>query len=885
MDNLSLNTVDQLNNNQLPGSTLGNDGALQAGKSNSVFSANENSLQYQQLIKDIIKYLNITPEAWMALSDEEKLKNYEIYKSSLNNKIQNQNQSVNDKLVETIQNDNTNIVDETKVTEGNKKFKLDIDVHSAEWQNKTLEEKIDYFVTEYSKYKAGDSWDEIGKKEQEKLKSSNLEGFAKKLPGYDKISKNDQKKYKEFLITRAEVLIENNISFSNFLEMGQTEKTKLFASHLKHESEKSGKSLNRTQKLLLQEDEFNDNVLKHSNLDAKSFDALSAKEQAEAKYAYIENKIKDDVLEYSGMDAKSFDALSDKEQAEICYKYIQNKRKNHDKKIGLNHKELCVLDNYMLHVRSGLPFSKDEDKDLSKSFDALVYNYGAEELRKYERGSKEYNKAYAKIFEQYLSTLSPEEAKTKIYEALCNTSELNLREVIGMSRYLSKDAKDKLYNTLCKDGVGNAACAIVATESSGEDVGSVLDSIKKKENKFAGGLVRNLDLFKDEKARTSVAPNWALSNGYVTEAAEGTNTLVKDERNTLFQSVSQNDKITGETKEQYAESVQKHARSDEDRFYNQEAIHNTGDLDMSAGLAKSIKYLTTREARDRYDEINYNFIEGLDNVDDRKRLTDARFTGMQDLDADEQLSMFNRTMGSKHDDVVNYGASNIDRLDPSVQSDALNSVYATGNDSAVEAAVESIANSPSADVVEKVMPVTVADAAVKTFENNPEIFDALEVTASGKTIKEKIASGARLTLHEYSSLTPAEKREYFMNFFKALSPNEKIKLIKSISSTSVRNNIYKMIARTNNDLFDRLIQDPSVAEVIYNMSNVPGSIKIKIEDVANRKYLSNNAFKDMATESKDSRQEPNSTKNATSPINNIASLELSKRDKYGNILA
>ena len=39
----------------------------------------------------------------------------------------------------------------------------------------------------------------------------------------------------------------------------------------------------------------------------------------------------------------------------------------------------------------------------------------------------------------------------------------------------------------------------------------------------------------------------------------------------------------------------------------------------------------------------------------------------------------------------------------------------------------------------------------------------------------------------------------------------------------------------------------------------------------------------MATESKDSRQEPNSTKNATSPINNRASLEL-LRNKYGNIL-
>ena len=256
-----------------------------------------------------------------------------------------------------------------------------------------------------------------------------------------------------------------------------------------------------------------------------------------------------------------------------------------------------------------------------------------------------------------------------------------------------------------------------------------------------------------------------------------------------------------------------------------EAMNEDGTLTR---LDKNVQTNAFKILRNRFEQDDFTKDEAIQNL---YTLADQ----IQNCDKDNQLDMHNDIMGSKYSEVQRHAAGNIGNYDPSVQSDALNSVYATGNDSAVEAAVESIANSPSADVVEKVMPVTVADAAVKTFENNPEIFDALEVTASGKTIKEKIASGARLTLHEYSSLTPAEKREYFMNFFKALSPNEKIKLIKSISSTSVRNNIYKMIARTNNDLFDRLIQDPSVAEVIYNMSNVPGSIKIKIEDVANRK--------------------------------------------------
>lgn len=848
MDNLSLNTVDQLNNNQLPGSTLGNDGALQAGKSNSVFSANENSLQYQQLIKDIIKYLNITPEAWMALSDEEKLKNYEIYKSSLNNKIQNQNQSVNDKLVETIQNDNTNIVDETKVTEGNKKFKLDIDVHSAEWQNKTLEEKIDYFATEYSKYIAGEAWHKMSPDEQAQLKKSNLEEFAKKLPGFECISENDQKKYAEGLVASAEVLIENNVSFSDLKEMGDTEKIQLFASHLEHVMESKSERPSREQRRLLEQNKFNNNVLEFSNLDAESFDSLSAEEQAEKRYAYVQNKLKE----------------------------------NNGNEKSLTYAERSFLSYYKVNKGLDIGFTKNRDKDLSKSFDALAYNSGASELRNYDRGSREYNQAYAKALEQSLQNLSPEETKAKLIEAFKNTDEQTIHEIRRFYKYLSDDTKSLIRSCFASNQVTDSMAAALALNGGSGELNALKDCGREG---LTLKLVGKANMFETPDTRQE-GISWALHQNdqkYTDAAAEGGQLLPHSERKALFRNVAHDETLEASVKEEFTVNSQKYADNDEERFFNQGAIHDTGNIDMSAGLAKSIKYLTTREARDRYDEINYNFIEGLDNVDDRKRLTDARFTGMQDLDADEQLSMFNRTMGSKHDDVVNYGASNIDRLDPSVQSDALNSVYATGNDSAVEAAVESIANSPSADVVEKVMPVTVADAAVKTFENNPEIFDALEVTASGKTIKEKIASGARLTLHEYSSLTPAEKREYFMNFFKALSPNEKIKLIKSISSTSVRNNIYKMIARTNNDLFDRLIQDPSVAEVIYNMSNVPGSIKIKIEDVANRKYLSNNAFKDMATESKDSRQEPNSTKNATPHINNRASLEL-LRNKYGNIL-
>ena len=215
-------------------------------------------------------------------------------------------------------------------------------------------------------------------------------------------------------------------------------------------------------------------------------------------------------------------------------------------------------------------------------------------------------------------------------------------------------------------------------------------------------------------------------------------------------------------------------------------------------------------------------------------------------EADIQLEMHNDIMQSKYSEVQEHAAANIKDYDPAVQGKALDSVYATNNDKAIDAAVESLSNTASADVIQQNFQKIVTEACVKTLDNNPDVLNIIDVSSKdGASIKEKIASGAKLSTQEYASLSPAQKREYITNFFKNLPPNEKLKLLNSISSQSQKRSIYRMIARTNSDLFNRMINDADIAATVLDM-HLSSEIDNKILAVVERKKNSDNSFMNVA---------------------------------------
>ncbi len=840
--------ISPVQNKNVQTSSVNNSDSI-TGQSNTVFGTEE-KFQNKELINKVIIYFNMTLEDWNALSPENQMSYLKRYESALqnNNSVKEKSQTENQTVSSGLEN---NTYDTHDADLDKQEFKLNIDIHSDEWQSKTLNEKIDYFATEYSKYIAGEAWDKMSPDEQAQLKKSNLEEFAKKLPGFECISENDKKKYAEGLVASAEVLIENNVSFSDLKEMGDTEKIQLFASHLEHVMESKSERSSREQRRLLEQNKFNNNVLEFSNLDAESFDSLSAEEQAEKRYAYVQNKLKE----------------------------------NNGNEKSLTYAERSFLGYYKMNKGLDIGFTKNRDKDLSKSFDALAYNSGASELSNYDRGSREYNQAYAKALEQSLQNLSPEETKAKLIEAFKNTDEQTIHEIRRSYKYLSDDTKSLIRSCFASNQVTDSMAAALALNGGSGELNALKDCGREG---LTLKLVGKANMFETPDTRQE-GISWALHQNdqkYTDAAAEGGQTLPHSERKALFRNVAHDETLEASVKEEFTVNSQKYADNDEERFFNQGAIHDTGNIDMAAGLARSVKYLETPEARDKYDERNFNFTEGLDNEDDRSRLTEARFVGMQELAPDEQLSMFNRTMGSKHDDVVNYGASNINRLDPSVQSDAMDSVYATGNQNAIEAAVESIVNSPSSDVIERELPTIVMEASKDYSAQAPVeiINDSTQTTFNQDTLKQKIASGSGLSPQEYASLTSSQKREYFSNYFKKLPLEQKIKLLSSLPNGSLKKSVYTAIARLDSNLFTAIVKDKDRADMLLSMG-LPADVNQKIDRIVSFLAVSDVGYQNIAKKYDIVYGEEQRKSSYSTNPNGFDYKDIMKTDKYGNILA
>ena len=92
-----------------------------------------------------------------------------------------------------------------------------------------------------------------------------------------------------------------------------------------------------------------------------------------------------------------------------------------------------------------------------------------------------------------------------------------------------------------------------------------------------------------------------------------------------------------------------------------------------------------------------------------------------------------------------------------------------------------------------------------------------------------------------------------------------------------------MIAYTNKDLFNRLINDAEVAKTMLDM-NLSAEINNRILAMIERKKYSVNAFADLSKDYQSSKTSNNSSSYATKP-QEFDSKEIYKKDKMGNIIA
>lgn len=255
---------------------------------------------------------------------------------------------------------------------------------------------------------------------------------------------------------------------------------------------------------------------------------------------------------------------------------------------------------------------------------------------------------------------------------------------------------------------------------------------------------------------------------------------------------------------------------------------------------------------------------------------------IQDCHKDNQLDMHKSMMQSKYSEVQEHTAGNIKNYDPTVQSQALDVVYTSGNEKAIEKAVTSLENAPSY-IQEAELPRIIGETAARNSQASLNIITT--DSDSNVSLKSKIASGASLTPSEYNNLSSAEKKEYFTNYFKKLPLEQKIKLLSSIPNGAQKKTIYVMIARTDSNLFNAIMKDKDRADALLSMG-LPNDVNNKIANVVKFLAVSDIGYQNIAKKHDidyKNQDKQNHVSYNTNPYG-FDSKELYRKDKNGNLV-
>lgn len=258
---------------------------------------------------------------------------------------------------------------------------------------------------------------------------------------------------------------------------------------------------------------------------------------------------------------------------------------------------------------------------------------------------------------------------------------------------------------------------------------------------------------------------------------------------------------------------------------------------------------------------------------------------------ENQLAMHNEIMTSQYTEVQEYAAGNIKYYDPSVQAAAINTVYATGNQKAIETAIVNLAEGNFASGVQEQVLGSILNTAISS-ENSEKL----------EQIKEKIVTGNTLTQQEWHSLTSKEKTEYQAAYFKALTPAKQLKLLANISDPSLKKSIYKKLASQNKQMLENLIaSDADTAKFIYDMGianeivinickqKAPSEIKFKklLETIEKNEQQKNGQqiTSALKVENPITARTVNYASIPLNPNNNDNKFAIFKKDADGHILA
>lgn len=205
--------------------------------------------------------------------------------------------------------------------------------------------------------------------------------------------------------------------------------------------------------------------------------------------------------------------------------------------------------------------------------------------------------------------------------------------------------------------------------------------------------------------------------------------------------------------------------------------------DIVSGLAAKAQTPTFEYTHKKIDE----YYDG----DDAIKYSKALASQIPQCDKDNQLDMHNDIMTSKYSEVQQYAASQISKLDPTVQAEAIQTAYATGNESVIAAASAEVVKC-APDVQQLVAPVIVVQ-------------NAMDSDSLSSDDKFKLLNSLNLTSDQIAKLSPKEKREYFTKLFKQASISDKMKMLGTLSGTQQKS-AYTLICRYYPEILSSMVE-------------------------------------------------------------------------------
>ena len=291
-----------------------------------------------------------------------------------------------------------------------------------------------------------------------------------------------------------------------------------------------------------------------------------------------------------------------------------------------------------------------------------------------------------------------------------------------------------------------------------------------------------------------------------------------------------------------------------------------------------------------------DFVKGAQarvlNMTTDKNAAAAKYVAENDiirtLHADAQAEAFDGTYNSinKHfkgaeaDKYSQSLTSQIKGLDAKAQVEALSTVYKSGNEKAIAAAVN--------EVLPAIKSPDAQQIALK------QAVMELAGISDNSDLQTKFANGT-LTKAEIAQLSSTERRDYYVRLFDNATPMEKIEYLKSLPSGKSRQTVYNLIGTYYKNTFKTLVEsDVTTAEAMYNMglktdlqNIVEATILFKAETNPSFKFLRDRLHLGGENDLASAETEPVTAKT----INNFSipkdfdTKELFKKDKNGIILA